>query len=422
MATLENSCSTCYKATAPECAGYYLIGGLVPGTMIHAVVTDSRGWKYEVDVDDTPVDEDGNLNIVFPDGVNTVSNGFLTIQIFLQSDIAANKNLCNPQTFTTCDGDFDCIELSFYKTVETPPFWQLLCLCDEDPVCEGMCGESIQGIVGQDCNPIIGAYANIEVAPDGTAVGQLTVERYIDAGDVQHIHLYEWLTDTWVQRIDSSSRISGGFFNIFDIDYLFTNWEVSIDQGITWYDSTAGIAIDQPVSSITIWFRNIVNGCVYTNLPITPLDISVDVDLSGFSGYYLSPNSKVIYLYDQSVIVSAQECCSGIANLYPDMVNGPYQFNETTLEWEPMIVYTPSQFYPGTSIVISAEVPDFSLTKFQFSVDGGSTWGTMAAQYTKAELTTLLEIPIANMSYRSRLEVTLSDGCVFYSAENTLSE
>jgi hypothetical protein len=132
------------------------------------------------------------------------------------------------------------------------------------------------------CPPIIQTVADISLAVDGTVTGQLTVERYIDDAQNQHVHLYEWDGADWILLIDSSSLyyIDEGFRD-FQFQPSSIIWECSVDEGVTWFpDST--IVFDPPVTSITVWFRNTVNGCVYTNLPIIPLEITYCVEYSLF--------------------------------------------------------------------------------------------------------------------------------------------
>lgn len=304
MATLQNSCSACYKAQAPECCEYYLIGGLVPGTEYHVTATDTKGRVYDVDVDGEPVDENGNLKIVFPDGVNTVAQGNITIQLFLGSDLAQHLSLCNPQTLTTCDGEFTCIELAFYKMMPSPaPYWEILCLCDETPECDGMCG-----------------------VPEN-------------------------------------------------------------DYGI---DTITG---------------------VLTSLADSLPD----------SGAYLHVDAKIIILINDNQIVNLYTCCNGIAPFYKDP-DGPYIFNEEDMVWEPLISYQPINADFGVSITIGGTIPDFSTGVMQVSTDSGATWGSISNSFTKDELAEGITVNTALTSYRSRLVVTLPNGCSYNSAENTLTE
>lgn len=121
------------------------------------------------------------------------------------------------------------------------------------------------------CPIVIGEYGSIDAAPDGTSVGQLVVVRYITDDTRNHIHLYEWNGTIWEIKIDTSSAIDLGFFLKFQIEDLDTLWEVSIDEGVTWLNTVFNYNIDPPQTSITIWFRNTDNGCIYTNLPQIPL-------------------------------------------------------------------------------------------------------------------------------------------------------
>lgn len=128
------------------------------------------------------------------------------------------------------------------------------------------------------CPPIIQTVADISEAVDGTQDGQLTIVRYIDGSGDQHIHLYYWDGADWILLIDSSSRLTGGVFDTFQFNNpVDSNWFYSLDEGATWLQDTE-LVLDPPVSSITIWFKNIVNGCIYTNVPQLPLQVSYCVD------------------------------------------------------------------------------------------------------------------------------------------------
>lgn len=149
--------------------------------------------------------------------------------------------------------------------------------------CRNVIVDTILNIIPLDkCPPIIQEVNDISLAVDGTAVGQLTVERYIDSGDVQHIHLYYWDGADWILLIDSSSRFEDGGFNTYEFNNVIdSNWFYSLDDGATWSQDTQ-TTFDPPVPSITILFRNTLNGCVYTNLPIIPLEITYCVEYSLF--------------------------------------------------------------------------------------------------------------------------------------------
>jgi hypothetical protein len=129
------------------------------------------------------------------------------------------------------------------------------------------------------CPPIIQTVADISLAVDGTVTGQLTVERYIDGDGNQHIHLYVWDGATWVEDIGTSFRVEGGLITEMNIEIANT-FEISVDGGVIWDNET--ITFDPPVASVETWFRNTVNGCVYTNLPIIPLEITYCVEYSLF--------------------------------------------------------------------------------------------------------------------------------------------
>ena len=127
-----------------------------------------------------------------------------------------------------------------------------------------------------DCCPtIIGEYNSILDVPSGTYVGQLAVERYIDGSESQHIHLYEWDGSGWINNIDSSATLTSGLFDNFKFSLTIGSWDYSIDNGTTWL-ADPGFIFDPPVPSITVWFRNTINGCIYTNLPLLPLAYCTD--------------------------------------------------------------------------------------------------------------------------------------------------
>ena len=121
------------------------------------------------------------------------------------------------------------------------------------------------------CAEIIQTVTNIADAVDGTVVGQLTVERYEISGDY-HIHLYYWNNSDWTIILDTSSLYQSadpaGFYD-YQFNKFSNNWQYSLDQGQTWTD-TEDYIFPEPVESITIWFKNLDNGCVYANLPIIP--------------------------------------------------------------------------------------------------------------------------------------------------------
>lgn len=311
MATLQNSCSACYKTSAPECVESYLIGGLTPGVTYHVVATDSRGIKYVVD-NDEPCDVDGNITLVFPVDMNSAEIGTLTLQVFNLDIVTSGSGLlCNPETLTTCEGDFTCIELSFYKHsfdigTGEGSIWQLLCLCPEDAVCDGMCSVPENGI---DATEFLGI-------------------------------------------IDDVGGLTGA------------------DSG---------------------------------------------------KGFYLIHDAKAFVLVLEGKIAEIYTCCNGIIGYYVG-TEGPHQFSEDTESWEPMFTYQATSWNFGVEVFFSGSIPEFATAAFQVSTDSGATWGTLKSGITSAKLAAEDSVNTALTSFKSRLLVTMPDGCSYPSAISTLTE
>jgi hypothetical protein len=157
--------------------------------------------------------------------------------------------------------------------------------------CNNILREMILNIFPSDsCPIIIGTYADIYDAPDGTVAKQLAVERYID-GEEQHVHLYSWDGAAWILVCDTSSKLESGVFIKYQIGYLDADWGASVDFGATWVETSGdSVTFDPPVTQIDIWFRNTTNNCVYTNLPQLPLNI--------YCFYYSNLSDWSVYVED----------------------------------------------------------------------------------------------------------------------------
>lgn len=274
MATLQNTCSVCYKATAPECAGSYSISGLTPDTEYVIVARSVKGHQWVIS-DAEPVDENGNLVFSFPEGVNSYATKTITVQLFLKATFKDQNNFCDPETFDVCEDPFTCIELSFYKSDHTftAPF-QLLCKCEEE----------------DECPEILQTVSDITDAPIGTEIGQLTLVKWIDGSGNQYVNLYEWDGADWVLVFDGNVKNASGFVD-FNIDVIASNWEVSVDSGAVWGKET--INFDPPVEGFTIWFRNTENGCVYKDVVELPLDVCIN-PLGIYDKFDSIPDGSVI--------------------------------------------------------------------------------------------------------------------------------
>lgn len=112
------------------------------------------------------------------------------------------------------------------------------------------------------CPLIIQEVNDIANAVDGTAVGQLTIVRYIDATGFQNIHLYVWSGVTWVNDVDCTEKEPIPPYPDFTISIFNAIWQVSLDYGATWL--TGDYTFPSPVMSFPVWFKNTVNNCIYS--------------------------------------------------------------------------------------------------------------------------------------------------------------
>lgn len=143
--------------------------------------------------------------------------------------------------------------------------------------CRNIIIDNLLGIIPVDsCPPIIQTVADINDAVAGTVVGQLTIARWAD-GSKYHIHLYEWDGADWVLVIDTTTGGSLTEFDSLEIESIVSPWQITVDQGAVWTDST--VTFDPVVTSIEVWYRNTTSGCVYTNVPIIPLVVEYCVEV-----------------------------------------------------------------------------------------------------------------------------------------------
>lgn len=129
---IDTTCSKCYEAKVPACAVNYLLGGFAPNVDYHVIATDRFGNKYEVD-EDKPSDPDGNVSIIFPEGLAEAGSGVLKLEVFRAEDLSVDGAFCRPQAFTTCDQSYSCLNVSFYNLdrVGTIENWKINCPCNE---------------------------------------------------------------------------------------------------------------------------------------------------------------------------------------------------------------------------------------------------------------------------------------------------
>lgn len=131
---IDVTCSKCYEAKLPACSVNYLIGGFAPNVDYHVIATDRFGNKYEVD-EDKPSDPDGNVSIIFPEGLAEAGSGVLKLEVFRAEDLSVDGAFCRPQTFTTCDQSYSCFNISFYNLTKADPGsifnWKVNCPCNE---------------------------------------------------------------------------------------------------------------------------------------------------------------------------------------------------------------------------------------------------------------------------------------------------
>ncbi len=127
------------------------------------------------------------------------------------------------------------------------------------------------------CPPIIQTVADILDAVDGTVVGQLTVERYVDGDGNQHVHLYEWDDGQWKSAVETNAFLTAGVYTVVNVPAIEANWQLSTDQGAIWKSGDANVV--PPAATVEIWFRNTVNGCIYSNIPQIPLQADYCVEV-----------------------------------------------------------------------------------------------------------------------------------------------
>ncbi len=128
MATLSNSCDTCYPVTIPHCSlAYTVCGVLTADTEYWSVITDKFGKKHIVN---GTTDADGMWTIDpddYPDGFFSQYGGIKTLQFY------TDANLCDIVTITIGDPgtDYTCISIKVVEHSETYDTWDVMCLCEE---------------------------------------------------------------------------------------------------------------------------------------------------------------------------------------------------------------------------------------------------------------------------------------------------
>lgn len=238
MATLEN-CQTCYKVSAPECADSYIISGLTPLTEIVAIATDRFGRTVRVD-DGNPVNADGELTIVFPDGMNAFHSRKLTIRLYALEDYENNRLLCDPIDLTICDVTYQCIELSFHRHSETITDVTLICYCNGEPACELTCS----------------TVASEDELPD-PLVCDFALVRDVSYDDID-ISIRRYSSGTWNTLASVVATWVVGGLNSFTVS-LTSGWSVNINGNIV--TSSGELILDSAVETAQITF--IEGSCSY---------------------------------------------------------------------------------------------------------------------------------------------------------------
>ena len=245
MATLEN-CHTCYPVSAPECAESYIISGLTPADELVAIATDRFGRTSRVD-NETPVNDDGELTLVFPDGMTAWHAPKLSIRLYYLSDYENNRQLCAPLTMTICDVEYTCINLSFHQHSEELASVALICQCTNN-----------------DCPATCGTVASVDDLPDPPE-GCDFILVYDDIAPRYLAALYEWHEGTgWHYHVKFETFLeSNGTFLGFLVEQL-DDWQVIVN-GVS-YTGNPVITFDNPVYYIEVEFVS-PEGCRYTIEP-----------------------------------------------------------------------------------------------------------------------------------------------------------
>jgi hypothetical protein len=331
MATLEN-CHTCYPVSAPECAESYIISGLTPADELVAIATDRFGRTSRVD-NETPVNDDGELTLVFPDGMTAWHAPKLSIRLYRLSDYENNRQLCTPLTMTICDVDYSCITLSFHQHSEELASVALICQCT-NVLCDEICAT----ISSTDDLPDPTECDFVLVRNINNEDFLLTIQEYHE-GDGWHSH-FKVFGD-----FDEGGTIS-------EVNYdILPDRQILLSGGITLMGQGTYTFAD-PVTSFGVTAVDTTNGCRY-NLGLVEqaplIQCLYSFDLAGLWGdvnqgpYFIRPfGLDPILISEPSDVATIQETFPGFmsntANINNPNVSTLYFYGEEsdTVGWRIM--------------------------------------------------------------------------------------
>lgn len=155
--------------------------------------------------------------------------------------------------------------------------------------------------------------------------------------------------------------------------------------------------------------------------------VGITSNASG-AGWHLAAYGNLIVLLDSDKnVLRTIQCDEVVPVPFYNGSEGPHYWNTTDAAWLAAFLYQPTGSEPGVSLTITAQTfgtpisqdSDFIL---QISVDQGITIIDHYGPMSYEELFAGPVVPITDQYYRSRIKIITPDGCIYYSAWNTITE